>query len=178
MHINSKEAEKQAIANAAFAMCAAIRTAPKARGIDNLDSAVLFGDDKSRISSHMRSIAQSLGDDGEIFARDAANVDTADALLLVGAQKKTRGLDSLCNECGYHSCQACESAGATCVFTSIDLGIALGSAVSLAADLRIDTRIMYTVGKAAAALDILGVFSLVLGISMSVSGKSPFFDRQ
>ena len=69
-------------------------------------------------------------------------------------------------------------ADAACVFTAMDLGIALGSAVSLAADARIDNRIMFTVGKAAAALGLLGEYKMVIGIPLSVSAKTPFFDRE
>jgi uncharacterized ferredoxin-like protein len=59
----------------------------------------------------------------------------------------------------------------------MDLGIALGSAVALVSDNRVDNRIMFTIGKAAAALGFLGEYNLIMGIPLSVSGKSPFFDR-
>ena len=68
-----------------------------------------------------------------------------------------------------------------CVFSPphfLCAGIALGSAVSLAADARIDNRIMFTVGKAAAALGLLGEYKMVIGIPLSVSAKTPFFDRE
>jgi uncharacterized ferredoxin-like protein len=59
----------------------------------------------------------------------------------------------------------------------MDLGIALGSAVSVAADLRIDNRMMFTVGKAASALELLGEHKMIIAIPLAVEGKSPFFDR-
>ena len=46
------------------------------------------------------------------------------------------------------------------------------------ADLRIDNRIMFTAGKAAASLGLLGDKKLIFGIPLSVSGKSPYFDRK
>ena len=62
---------------------------------------------------------------------------------------------------------------------SIDLGIAIGSAVSVGADLRADTRVMYSIGKAAIAMDLFeGKAQVVMGIPVSISGKSPFFDRK
>ena len=70
------------------------------------------------------------------------------------------------------------AAGGTCSFNAGDLGIAVGSAVSRAADLRIDNRIMYSAGKAALELGFLGSeVAIAYGIPLSVSGKSPFFDR-
>ena len=59
----------------------------------------------------------------------------------------------------------------------IDLGIAVGSAVSVAADMRIDNRVMFSVGKAAQSMKLLGECTRIMGIPLSVSGKSPMFDR-
>ena len=48
-----------------------------------------------------------------------------------------------------------------------------------AADARVDNRVMFSVGRAARSLGLLGASAtLVLGIPLSVSGKSPFFDRK
>ena len=48
-----------------------------------------------------------------------------------------------------------------------------------AADARVDSRVMFSVGRAARSLGLLGAsVTLVLGIPLSVSGKSPFFDRK
>jgi uncharacterized ferredoxin-like protein len=177
MIINSKKAEEQAVLNLAQAICAVARTAPKACGIDQTDTAVLIGEDKVRIAEEMRRIGKSLGENGKFMIRDAANVDASGAVVLVGAKYETRGLNEVCSLCRFINCAACSAAGATCVFTSMDLGIALGSAVALAADSRVDNRIMFTIGKAAAALGLLGDHKLIMGIPLSVSGKSPFFDR-
>ena len=44
---------------------------------------------------------------------------------------------------------------------------------------RVDNRVMFSVGRAARSLGLLGAsVTLVLGIPLSVSGKSPFFDRK
>ena len=175
MYITSKNAEEQAVMNAASALCAAIRTAPKACGIDHLDTAVITGEDKDSLTAEMRKIGAAGGD--EFFNRDAGNVDESIAVVLVGAKYETRGLGSRCRLCGFDDCAACQKNKATCVFTAIDLGIALGSAVAMAADMRLDNRIMFTIGKAATALGLLGEYSLIMGIPLAVSGKSPFFDR-
>jgi uncharacterized ferredoxin-like protein len=177
MYIDSKTAEENAVLNAAYAVCAAARTAPKACGVDFMKSAVLTGEDKDRLTEAMRRLSGKNGD--TILVRDAGNVDKATAVVLVGITDERRGLNKICQLCHFEDCKACAEAGACCVFSGIDLGIALGSAVSLVTDLRIDTRIMFTIGKAAASLKLLGDdITLIMGIPMSVSGKSPFFDRK
>ncbi len=177
MFINSKKAEESAILNLAYSVCAAVRTAPKACGIDHIETAVLIGDDKDRLTAEMRKIGESFGDSGKFFCRDANNADAGGAVVLCGAKYETRGLGERCKLCGFENCAACEKAGAVCVFTSMDLGIALGSAVSLVADNRVDNRIMFTIGQAAAKLGLLGEYKLIMGIPLSVSGKSVFYDR-
>ena len=177
MFIDSKEAEESAIVNLAYSVCAAVRTAPKACGIDYLETAILIGEDKDRVAAEMRKIGEADGESGKFFCRDADNVDASSAVVLIGAMYETRGLNEKCTLCGFSNCAACEKAGAACVFTSIDLGIALGSAVSLVADNRIDNRIMFTIGKAAARLGLLGENKIIMGIPLSALGKSVFYDR-
>jgi uncharacterized ferredoxin-like protein len=178
MLIKSKDAELAAVLNVANAICAAARTAPKACRIDHLDSAILTGEEKDALAEEMRKIGDSLTGNGKFFTRDADNVDSAQAVVLIGAKYLPRGLGAMCQLCGFAGCADCTKAGAACVFTAMDLGIALGSAVSLVADARIDNRIMFTVGKAAASLGILGEYKMVIGIPLSVSAKTPFFDRE
>ncbi|MDR1590109.1 MAG: DUF2148 domain-containing protein [Oscillospiraceae bacterium] len=181
MYIDSKTAEGQAVLEAARAMCAAARTAPKACGTDELDTAILTGEDKDALATKMREIGTALGDKGGFFIRDAGNVDESAAVVLIGAKYETRKLGKLCGLCGFDGCTECKRAGATCVFTPMDLGIALGSAVAVAADRRLDNRMMFTAGKAADALGMLGELGerrMIIGIPLSASGKSPYFDRK
>ncbi|MDR2908656.1 MAG: DUF2148 domain-containing protein [Oscillospiraceae bacterium] len=173
--MSSQKSEEQAVLNLACAVCAAVRTAPKACGIDNMDTAVVTGEDKLRLADEMRRLGEAFP--SQIFTRDAGNVDASGAVVLVGIKYTTRRLNERCSLCGFENCAACASAGATCVFTGVDLGIALGSAISMVADNRVDNRVMYTIGKAAASLGLLGDHKLIMGIPLSVSGKSPFFDR-
>lgn len=71
-----------------------------------------------------------------------------------------------------------QAAGALCSFNSGDLGIAVGSAVSVATDHRVDNRIMYSAGKAALELGLLGDgVAIAFGVPLSATGKNPFFDR-
>ena len=177
MFIDSKTAEEQTILTVANAMCTAARTAPKARGLDYLKTAVLTGADISSLAAEMRRMGEAQGEKGKTFIRDAGNVEASSAVVLIGMLNKTHGLNERCCQCGFANCQSCEEAGAICVYTSLDLGIAVGSAVSLAADQRIDNRVMFTIGKAAASLELLGELELIMGIPLSSSGKSIYFDR-
>ncbi len=176
MKIESLQAEEAAVLAAAQAMCAAARTAPKACGVDTLDTAILTGEDKDALSAEMRRIAEIDGD--TFFIRDAENVDKSQVVVLIGADDKPRGVDRVCSLCGWNGCGDCVKNHGKCIMNSVDLGIAVGSAVSLAADLRMDNRIMFTAGKAASALGLLGDKKLIFGIPLSVSGKSPYFDRK
>ena len=65
-----------------------------------------------------------------------------------------------------------------CFFNANDLGIAIGSAASLAADLRVDSRVMFSVGQAVLALNMMPECSMVLALPLAVKGKSIFFDRK
>jgi len=64
-----------------------------------------------------------------------------------------------------------------CAINSVDVGIALGSACSVAADRRVDSRVMFSVGRVAQELGLLPGCSSIYGIPISCSSKSPFFDR-
>jgi len=176
MFINSQKAEEQAILNLAYAICAAARTAPKACGIDHMETAVLTGEDKKKVTDEMRRMGEAIP--APFFIRDAGNVDASSAIVLIGVKYETRGLNERCGLCGFADCSACTAAGAACIFTGVDLGIALGSAAAIAADNRVDNRIMFTIGKAAASLGLMGDYKLIMGIPLSASGKSPFFDRK
>ena len=176
MYVNSQKAEEQAILSLAYAVCAAARTAPKACGIDHMDTAVLTGEDKKKVADEMRRLGETIP--APFFIRDAGNVDASGAIVLVGVKYETRGLNERCGLCGFADCAACTAAGAACVFSGVDLGIALGSAVAMSANAHIDNRIMFTIGKAAASLGLMGEYKLIMGIPLSVSGKSPFFDRK
>jgi uncharacterized ferredoxin-like protein len=56
------------------------------------------------------------------------------------------------------------------------MGIALGSAVKTASLLNIDNRIMYRAGVAAREMGLIDA-DFVMGIPLSATGKSIYFDR-
>jgi uncharacterized ferredoxin-like protein len=103
-------------------------------------------------------------------------------MLVQNIAMNTLGLD--CAACGYPDCktfqqqkkEAGEFSGPTCAYRLLDLGIALGSAVKTASMLNVDNRIMYRVGVVAREMDIVD-WDFVMGIPLSVTGKSIYFDR-
>jgi len=175
MIMKSDEAEKAAVLQAANLILAAIRTAPKSRGIDNIVAAVLSGSEKDELSAEMKAIGEKNGNN--TFLRDAKGILDSSAVILLGSRFKPIGL-KLCGLCGFPDCASLEKNNGICLFNPTDLGIALGSAVSTAAALKIDNRIMYTAGFAAVRKKMLGEeVKLAYGIPLSVTGKNIFFDR-
>lgn len=175
MLLIDQQVENQGLFSAAQQICMAARTAPKGKGKDLLVTAVVSGEEKAAISQQMRRI----GEERNIpfFVRDAINIDAVELLVLLGTRKEPLGVPN-CGFCGYADCAQMLEAGASCGFNVGDLGIAVGSAVSRAADLRIDNRVMFTVGRAVLDLGMLDEsVKIVYGIPLSVTGKSPFFDR-
>ena len=170
-----QEFKAKVVAKVAEEMCVAARTAPKGKGLDLLEIAVVTGADIKKLAQKMLAIGQE--QDNKTFLRDSENILQAQAIVLLGTKKKYIGL-RYCGFCGFKNCAEAEKVNTTCAFNTNDLGIAVGSAVAVAADQRIDSRVMYTIGKAVLELNWLGPEVIVaLGIPLSVSSKNPFFDR-
>ena len=158
-------------------MMIAARTAPKARGIDNLEIAMVESEGIEMISQKMKEIGQEI--ESPSFLRDAENVLQATVMILIGTKISTMGLKK-CGHCGFQDCEEkLKNPDVPCVFNTGDLGIAIGSAVSLAMDHRVDNRIMYTVGLAVCEIGLMGKdVKIVYGIPLSSTAKNPFFDRK
>lgn len=155
------------------------RTAPKAAGQDYVGTKVVSGDDLKILADAMERYGQEKG--AANFDRDAANVRRSDALLLLSLdQPKTVGLN--CGACGHNRCadlksvEGSEFTGPLCAWRVMDLGIALGSAAKTAGMLNADNRIMYRAGVAARRIGMIEG-ELVVGIPVSATGKSIYFDR-
>ena len=177
MKYASDDMEMRAALNAAAQICAAARTAPKARGVDVIRTLVLTDADKAALTAEMRRVGTEMG--AAFVLRDADNVDAAQAIVLIGALEGKRGLNDLCGYCHFANCAECEQKGGMCAMDGVDVGIALGSAAAMAADLRMDNRILFSAGRAAINLKLLGDgVGQVFGLPISVSGKSIFFDRK
>lgn len=180
MLLNEKNFKNEGTKIAAFLMAESARTAPKSKGEDVIEIVYVDGEEMEKIAAKMEEMAE---DGDKDFIRDAESVRKSQAVLLVGAKgDKTVGVS--CQACGFESCSEFKKAerkgekfiGPNCVFRMIDLGIALGSAAKLSAIMGVDTRIMYRVGIAAKKLGMIDA-DVVMGIPISATGKSPYFDR-
>jgi uncharacterized ferredoxin-like protein len=185
--IDSREAEFEAILDAAKAMVAAARTSPKTRGLDSVKMAILTGEDLEPLAAAMEAKGTQRSHPLPFFGRDAKNVRDAGAVLLIGVTGEPKNPQNPlnCGGCGYASCAEFlqqqrvdgeDFRGPSCIFQMIDLGIALGVAAKIASDWGIDNRMMFTIGAAARQISALDA-DVVIGFPLSVSGKNPYFDR-
>lgn len=174
MILNEKQSRHEFVIQVARAMMGAARTAPKAKGVDNLEIVLVEGKELKHLAEKMHAYAEELG--RMFFHRDAENVAASDAVVLIGTRLEAIGMD--CGMCGFATCaEKSLHAKCPCAFNMNDLGIAVGAACALAADHRIDSRVMYSVGLSAQRVGLIEGCHAVLGIPLSCTGKSPFFDR-
>ncbi len=167
----------KALMSVAEQMVLAATTAPKGRGQDNLEIAILEREDILHAAEEMERIGKKHG--VAAFLRDAGNLrEHVSVAVLIGTRIQQLGL-KYCGLCGFKDCDANRAANGICVFNPGDLGIAIGSAVSVAARFHADNRVMYTLGMSALALKWLGdEVRLAYGIPLTGTGKNPFFDRK
>ncbi|OOZ40014.1 hypothetical protein BOW53_09255 [Solemya pervernicosa gill symbiont] len=168
-------------------MAASAIAAPKAGGKDCLNIvAITGGDDLKRIADEMRQYAHNSSKEN-YWHRDATNTEGAQGLLLIGLNGAvTAGYD--CGGCGYRTCVEFEKerelkdfemgySGPHCIMRMMDIGVALSSAAKAASMLNIDNRVQQRVGAAVRALGYIEC-EVAMGIPISISGKSIFYDRK
>lgn len=173
MILNERETRHKQVIEAAKQMMTAARTAPKAKGCDIIEIMLVIEDDIHALGNALRQIGEQRERPGMI--RDAENILSAEAILLIGSHELPMGLN--CGYCGYKTCNE-RNEGVPCAMNTIDVGIAVGSACATAADLRLDTRVMYSAGYAAHKLGWLPECNYVIAIPVSAGSKNPFFDRK
>ena len=151
MIMQSDPAEREGLLHVAQLMVVAARTAPKARGEDDISTAIVTDRDKAKLADTMDTLDRT---------RDAQNVRDAGIVVLIGV-----------------NCGPANEAFWPFKAKLVDLGIAVGSAVKVASDLKVDNRIMYSIGVAAKQMGLLDAEE-IQGIPLSVTGKNIFFDRK
>jgi uncharacterized ferredoxin-like protein len=145
-------------------MSIAAKTAPKARGVDNIVIRILDKEEELKLlANKMDELSQSYG---EFFSRDAQNVRNSQAVVLIGCKVVNMNLKTPKDW----------KIDADTICSIVNLGIALGSAVKTASILNVDNRIMYTIGVAAQELKLIDA-DYVFGIPLSATSKSIYFDR-
>ena len=170
---NEREIRHEQVLHIGRQMMTAARTAPKGKGVDIIEVAMVTGEDLHTLSQTMVAMAEELG--MKFFLRDADNILSAECVVLIGTRELAQGLN--CAHCGYAHCTD-RPAGVPCAINSVDVGIAIGSACATAADHRVDTRVMFSAGLAAQRLDWLDGCRQVYAIPVSATSKNPFFDRK
>ena len=162
-------------------MAIAARTAPKSRGDDYLEIKIIEGEEVKKLGREMLRFGE-LSKKGN-FDRDGKNTSESDLVVLIGLKGGgTLGLN--CGACGHSTCSKLEEServdvefsGPHCAFRLLDLGIAIGSAVKTAGILNADNRVMYRIGTVARKMGYCES-DYVMGVPLSATGKSIFFDR-
>ena len=121
---NEREIRHELVLQAARRMMTAARTAPKGKGIDIIEIAMVTDGDILRLSDEMIQIAAETG--FKFLLRDAENIKSADAVVIIGTSQKVQGLN--CAHCGFDTCVEKPDL-VPCAINSVDLGIAIGSAL-------------------------------------------------
>ena len=173
MILNERDARHEHILQVARQMMTAARTAPKGKGIDIIEVALITDEEIKQLSVTLIAMVEEHG--MKLFLRNADNILSTECVLMIRTREQTQGLN--CGHCGFATC-AGRTDGVPCALNSIDVGIAIGSACATAADLRVDTRVMFSAGLAAQRLNWLKDCKMVMAIPVSASSKNPFFDRK
>jgi len=174
MLLNERHTRPERLLTVANAMMTAARTAPKGKGFDIIEVITLTGEHIRELSDAMRVYSEQTG--LKFVLRDAENILQAEALVLIGTRQQLHMLN--CGYCGFESCsEKLEHPDVPCAVNTVDVGIAIGSACAVAADARVDSRVMFSAGRVAQALNLLPGCSSIYAIPISASSKNPFFDR-
>lgn len=158
-------------------MALAARTAPKTKGIDNIEIHILKKQQVKNLAKEMEKISKIQNRPG--FYRDAQSLKISSFLILIGVKSNPANID-YCGFCGCKNCAELLKKKGICCYNSIDLGIAVSSAVNMASLFHVDNRVMYSAGKTAIKKGLFKDKSIkqALGIPLSASGKNIFFDRK
>ncbi len=174
MLINERNTRRERLLQVANEMMTAARTAPKGKGFDIIEVILLTDETITQLSEAMLKYSEKTG--LKFVTRDAENILNAEAIVVIGTRQQIHSLN--CGYCGFDTCAAKnEFPEIPCTINSTDVGIALGSACSVAADHRVDSRIMFSVGRVVQELGWMPDCSNIYGIPISCTSKNPFFDR-
>ena len=161
-------------------MALAARTAPKSAGKDFVVTRIIEGADVKALAEKMLAYGRLTGKKN--FDRDGASVAASEVVVLIGV-KDAQSVGLNCGACGVDICELLpintfedEFRGPQCAYRLLDMGIALGSAVKTASILNADNRIMYRAGVVARQMGLIEA-DFVMGIPLSATGKSTYFDR-
>lgn len=162
--MDERETIEKAVLNVAELMVLSAKTAPKARGIDNIVVKIITDDDKDILVRKMRELANIYGD---FFERDAENIEKSPVIVIIGCKIINMELKGPVNQ----------KIDPNILCSITNLGIAIGSAVKTASLHNVDNRVMYSVGIAAIEAGIIDS-DFAFGIPLSAYSKNIYFDRK
>ena len=150
MILNERDARHEHILQAARQIMTAARTAPKGKGIDIIEVALITDEEIKQLSDTMIKMVEEHG--MKFFLRDADNILNAECVILIGTREQAQGLN--CGHCGFSTC-AGRTEGVPCALNSIDVGIAIGSACATEDDQLVETRVMFSAALPAQRMNSL-----------------------
>jgi uncharacterized ferredoxin-like protein len=174
MIINERNNRRERLIQVANAMMTAARTAPKGKGIDVIEVILLTDETIVELAKAMEAYSEKTG--LKFLLRDAENILQSEAIVVIGTALQVQNLN--CGYCGFETCNAKNAyPEVPCALNTTDVGIAIGSACAVAADNRVDSRVMFSVGRVVQELGWMPGCSNIYGIPISSTSKNPFFDR-
>jgi len=175
MLTNERSTRRERLLQVANDMMTAARTAPKAKGLDIIEIVLVTDETISELSQAMLKYSQKTG--MQFVARDAENILSAEALILIGTKETVLNLN--CGYCGFNTCvEKLQQSAVPCSLNTVDVGIAIGSACATASDSRVDSRVLFSAGRVAKELNYLPECTSIYAIPISCTSKNPFFDRK
>ena len=100
MILNERDARHEHILQVARQMMTAARTAPKGKGIDIIEVALITDEEIKQLSDTMVAMVEEHG--MKFFLRDADNILNAECVILIGTREQAQGLN--CGHCGFTTC--------------------------------------------------------------------------
>ena len=117
---NERDCRHEHVLDVARQMLTAARTAPKGKGIDVIEAALVTGEDIKKLSEKMVAMVEEHG--MKFFLRDADNILQAECVIIIGTREQAQGLN--CGHCGFPTC-AGRPEGVPCALNTVDVGLGL-----------------------------------------------------
>ena len=100
MLINERDTRTERLLGVANEMMTAARTAPKGKGFDIIEVAMVYGETIQEISEKMLQYSQETG--LKFVTRDAENILQSEVIILIGTRQQLHNLN--CGYCGFETC--------------------------------------------------------------------------
>ena len=100
MILNERDSRHEQVLQIAQQMMIAARTAPKAKGVDIIEVAMVTESNIRILSDTMKQMYEENG--FKFFLRDADNILEAECVVLIGTHDHPHGMN--CGHCGFATC--------------------------------------------------------------------------